>query len=134
MAVVQLRNPIPGRTFYDARKAGGTPSMMAMRALKRRLSNVVFTRMVADQAAREQIRQTPSTATTKARVTGPGGHSGHDSDSGVTGSHPNTGSSDQPLPGPGAGDPVGHVGHFRTERFKKRSDLVQPPEPLPTNA
>jgi transposase len=42
MAVVQLRNPTQGRAFYDARKAGGTPSLMAMRALKRRLSNVVY--------------------------------------------------------------------------------------------
>ena len=28
MAVVQLRNPTPGREFYDARKAGGTPSLV----------------------------------------------------------------------------------------------------------
>ena len=45
MAVVQLRNQTKGRAYYDARKAGGMPSMMAMRALKRRLSNVVFARM-----------------------------------------------------------------------------------------
>jgi hypothetical protein len=32
MAVVQLRNHTLGRAFYDARKAGGTPSLMAMRA------------------------------------------------------------------------------------------------------
>jgi len=42
MAVVQLRNQTRGRAYYDARRAGGMPSMMAMRALKRRLSNVVF--------------------------------------------------------------------------------------------
>ena len=42
MAVVQLRNQTEGRAYYDARRAGGMPSMMAMRALKRRLSNVVF--------------------------------------------------------------------------------------------
>lgn len=104
MAVVQLRNPTAGRAFYDARKAGGTPSMMAMRALKRRLSNVVFTQMAADQAAREQARRetttTTDTTTDRARATGPGGHSGHGSDSSATGSHPATGSSDQPLPGP----------------------------------
>jgi hypothetical protein len=29
--------------------AGGMPSMMAMRALRRRLSNVVFSRMLADR-------------------------------------------------------------------------------------
>ena len=53
MAVVQLRNQTKGRAYYDARKAGGMPSMMAMRALKRRLSNVVFARMLADQKRRE---------------------------------------------------------------------------------
>ncbi|MEO6998742.1 MAG: IS110 family transposase, partial [Terracoccus sp.] len=58
MAVVQLRHPTPGRAFYDTRKAGGTPSMMAMRSLKRRLSNVVYARMVSDQNRRDQLVQT----------------------------------------------------------------------------
>jgi transposase len=31
MAIVQLRNQTHGRAYYDARKAGGVPSMMAMR-------------------------------------------------------------------------------------------------------
>lgn len=89
MAVVQLRNPTPGRDFYRAKKAGGTPSLMAMRSLKRRLSNVVYARMVADQNSRDQ-----------SRVTGPGGQRGNDSDSSATGSQPHTGTSDKPLPGP----------------------------------
>jgi len=93
MAVVQLRNPTPGREFYDARKAGGTPSLMAMRSLKRRLSNIVYTRMVADQNRRDLARQA-------GEVTGPGGHRGNVSDSSVTGSQPHTGSSEKPLPGP----------------------------------
>ncbi|WP_143860841.1 transposase, partial [Nocardia cerradoensis] len=42
MAVVQLRNPTPGRVYYDGKKAAGKTSMEAMRALKRRLSNVVY--------------------------------------------------------------------------------------------
>jgi transposase len=94
MAVVQLRNPTPGRQFYDARKAGGTPSLMAMRALNRRLSNVVYARMVADQNRRDQ-----------AQVTGPGGHQGNDSVSSAAGSQPHTGSSDKPLPGPAISQP-----------------------------
>jgi transposase len=94
MAVVQLRNPTLGRAFYDARKAGGTPSLMAMRALKRRLSNIVYARMVADQNRRDQ-----------ATKTGPGGHLGNDSVSSATGSRPNTGSSDKPLPGPATTQP-----------------------------
>ena len=62
---------------------------MALRALKRRLSNVVFARMLADQNQRDQQP-----------VTGPGGQQGNDSDSSATGSQPHTGSSDKPLPGP----------------------------------
>jgi transposase len=54
MAVVQLRNQTPGRAYYDTRKAGGMPSMMAMRALKRRLSNVVYARLLTDQKRRKR--------------------------------------------------------------------------------
>jgi transposase len=94
MAVVQLRNPTPGRDFYRAKKAGGTPSLMAMHSLKRRLSNVVYARMIADQNCRDQ-----------SRVTGPGGQRGNDSDSSATGSQPHTGTSDKPLPGPATTQP-----------------------------
>ena len=73
MAVVQLRHPTKGRAYYDERRAGGMPSMMAMRALKRRLSNVVFARMLADQKRREA---------------GPGGQSGTPADSSVAGPDP----------------------------------------------
>jgi transposase len=85
MAVVQLRNQTKGRACYDTRKAGGMPSMMAMRALKRRLSNVVFARMLAGQKRREA---------------GPGGQSGTTTDSSATGLTPDTGPSDKPHPGP----------------------------------
>ncbi|WP_228816732.1 transposase [Nocardia transvalensis] len=53
MAIVQLRNPTAGRVYYDGNKAAGKTSMEAMRALKRRLSNVVYTAMLADQRNRE---------------------------------------------------------------------------------
>jgi len=86
MATVQLRNPGPGRTYYDRRKAEGKTSMEAMRALKRRLSDIVYRHLVDDAAAH--------------MVTSPGGQRGNVSDSSATGSHPHTGSSDQPLPGP----------------------------------
>ena len=49
MAVVQRRNQAKGLACYGARRAGGMPSMMALRALRRRLSNVVFSRMLADR-------------------------------------------------------------------------------------
>jgi len=46
MAVVQLRHDTPGRAYFR-RKLGKAP-MEAMRCLKRRLSNMVYQRMLAD--------------------------------------------------------------------------------------
>ena len=54
MAINQLRHRTEGRAYYDRRRAGGKPSMMALRVLKRRLSNVIFARMLADQTTRSQ--------------------------------------------------------------------------------
>jgi transposase len=62
------------------------PSMMAMRALKRRLSSLVFARMLADQKQREEA--------------GPGGQPGTTTDSSVTDLTPDIGSSEKPHPGP----------------------------------
>ncbi|MEV0430590.1 transposase [Micromonospora sp. NPDC050495] len=42
MATVQLRNPSEGRAYFDRKKASGKTSMEAMRALKRRLSDIVY--------------------------------------------------------------------------------------------
>ena len=42
MATVQLRSPGIGRDYYDRKKAAGKTSMEAMRALKRRLSDVAY--------------------------------------------------------------------------------------------
>jgi hypothetical protein len=86
MAVVQLRNQTPGRAYYDTRKAGGVPSMMAMHAPTRRLSNVVFARMLADQKPRE--------------AADPGGQPGTTTCSSVTDLTPDVGSSEKPRPGP----------------------------------
>jgi transposase len=94
MATVQLRNPTEGRAYYDRRKAEGKTSMEAMRALKRRLSNIVYRVMLDDALA--------AAAGTR---TGPGGQRGGDSDSSATGLLPHTGSSDKPLPGPAKTDP-----------------------------
>jgi transposase len=85
MATVQLRTATEGRAYYDGKKASGKTSMEAMRCLKRRLSDIVYRRMLEDAVG--------DTAT------GPGGQRGHDSDSSATGSHPHTGSSGKPLPG-----------------------------------
>jgi transposase len=85
MAVVQLRNPTEGRAYFDRRVAEGKTPMEAMRALKRRLSDIVYRQMIANA---------------KATRTSPGGQTGNDSYSSVAGSNPHTDTSDQPLPGP----------------------------------
>jgi transposase len=66
MATVQLRNPTEGRAYYDRRKAEGKTSMEAMRALKRRLSNIVFKTMLDDA-------MNPAVGAAR---TGPGGQRG----------------------------------------------------------
>jgi transposase len=91
MARVQMRNPGEGRTYYDRKRADGKGPMEAMRCVKRRLSDIVFQQMLNDAITHS--------------VTGPGGQQGNDSDSSVTDSHPNAGSSDKPLPGPAKPQP-----------------------------
>jgi transposase len=86
VATVQLRNPTEGPAYFAKRKADGKTSMEAMRALKRRLSDIVYRRMLDDAIS--------------GAVTGPGGQRGTTTDSNVAGSHPHTGTSDKPLPGP----------------------------------
>jgi transposase len=92
MATVQLRNPTEGRAYYDRKKAAGKTSNEAMRALKRRLSDIVYRHMIDDAI------------TTTA--TGPEGHRETSLHSSVTGSHSHTGSSDQSLPGPANTQPT----------------------------
>jgi transposase len=91
MAVVQLRHRTEGRAYFDAKKAAGKTSMEAMRALKRRLSNVIYARMVADQKRRQ--------------AAGPGGQSGTTLQSSVTDLTPDIGPSDKPLPEPATSHP-----------------------------
>ncbi|MFJ1767956.1 hypothetical protein ACIOD2_47095 [Amycolatopsis sp. NPDC088138] len=88
MGVVQLRNPNAGRAYFDSKKAVGKTSMEAMRALKRRLSNVVYARTLTDQKRRD--------------AAGQGRHSGTTLQSRVTGLTPYTGPSDKPQPEPAA--------------------------------
>ncbi|MER7074195.1 IS110 family transposase [Terrabacter sp. NPDC000476] len=52
MAIVQLRHDTEGRRYFDRKKAAGKSSMEALRALKRRLSDVVYRQMVADDDVR----------------------------------------------------------------------------------
>ena len=61
IAVSQLRHPWPGRVYYDRKRAEGTNTKEALRALKRQISDVVNRTMVADA---------------KRMRAGPGGHPG----------------------------------------------------------
>jgi transposase len=47
-AVTQLRNDTEGRTYYDRKIAEGKSSKEAIRALKRKISDRVYARLVAD--------------------------------------------------------------------------------------
>jgi transposase len=90
MAVVQLRHDTEGRAYYRRRLADGKTPMEAMRALKRRLSDVVYRKMVNDAK--------------KAR-TGPGGHVGATLQSSAASPIPTASSSDKSLPGPARRQP-----------------------------
>ena len=90
MATVQLRNPGPGRAYYDRTQGrrqdlDGSDARLKRTAVRHRLPH----------HARRRHRHAVS-----GLRTGPGGQRGNDSDSSAAGSHPHTGSSDKPLPGP----------------------------------
>ena len=95
MATVQLRNPTEGRAYYDRRKGEGKTSNEAMRALKRRLSDIVYRTMLDDAIGHAF----------SAPRTGPGGQQGNDSYSSAAGSQPQTSSSDKPHPNPSRTQP-----------------------------
>ena len=50
----QLRYPCEGREYYDRKRAEGKNSKEAIRALKRRLSNVIYQSLLADAGRLEQ--------------------------------------------------------------------------------
>jgi transposase len=78
-AVTQVRHHrSPGRAYYDRKRAEGKTGKEALRALKRRISDVIYAALLAD--ARQD----------HADATGPGGQTGNDSVSSATGSHPAT--------------------------------------------
>jgi hypothetical protein len=85
MAIVQLRHDTPGRAYYRRRLAEGKTAMEAIRALKRRLSDVVYRHMLRD-IQRSQ--------------TGPGGQPGATLQSSAADPNPEVNTSEQSLPGP----------------------------------
>jgi transposase len=90
MAVVQLRNDTEGRRYYRRKLAEGKTTMEAMRALKRRLSDVIYRQMAADA---------------KRLVTGPGGHMGATLQSSAADPNPWIDTSEKSHPGPAKPQP-----------------------------
>jgi hypothetical protein len=88
-----------GRRYYRRKLAAGKTSMEAMRALKRRLSDIVYRQMAADA---KRLR------------TGPGGHLGATLTSSAADPNPKIDTSDKSLPDP----PDSNVEH----RFRPRLD------------
>ena len=103
MAAGWLRNPTEGRAYYDRKVAAGKTPREAMRALKRRLSDIACHQMTLDA---------------RAAGTGPGGHVGAAAGSSAAGLHPSAGTSEKSLPGPATDDltpehPLHSSGHTR---------------------
>jgi transposase len=84
--IVQLRHDTAGRAYYRRKLAAGKTPMEALRCLRRRLSDAVYRQLVADAAGQPEAS--------------PGGHPGASVISSAAGLPPDTGTSDQPLPGP----------------------------------
>jgi transposase len=77
-AITQMRFAhSPGRAYYDRKVAEGKTHKEALRCLKRRISNAVYDKLMADARRRGALK-------------GPGGQAGNDSASSATGSHPAT--------------------------------------------
>jgi transposase len=88
-AVTQVRQPhSQGRAYYDKKLAEGKTHREALRAVKRQISDAVFTRLRADvRRAQAQARD-------------PAGQQGNDSAPSAAGSHPSNRLFGQATPGP----------------------------------
>jgi transposase len=119
MAIVQLRHDTDGRRYDDRRVAEGKTPLEAMRALKRRLSDVVYRSLVNDQK-RQRDSGSPDDGATPG--TGPGGHVGAATRSSAAGSNPNAGASDKSLPEPVGPDatPASISGRGRSSSRSRR--------------
>jgi transposase len=89
-AIVQLRRATEGRAYYRRKLAAGKTPLEALRCLKRRISDVIYRRLLADARAADPTEP----------GTGPGGHCGATQESSAVDLPPHIDTSDQPLPGP----------------------------------
>ena len=87
-AVTQIRyRHSEGHAYYQKKLAEGKTGKEALRALKRQISDAIYACLQAGTRRAAPVKS-------------PGGQPGNGSDSSAAGSHPDTGSSDKPLPGP----------------------------------
>lgn len=86
VAVSQIRHPGPGRDYYLRKIAEGKTKKEALRALKRRISDAVYRRLVADARLSTQR--------------GPGGQTGATTKISAANPTPTVDSSIKPQPGP----------------------------------
>ncbi|MGB6576304.1 MAG: transposase [Streptosporangiaceae bacterium] len=92
-AITQIRHRhSDGRAYYDRKVAEGKTHKEALRSLKRRISDAIYSRLQAD------ARRAAAAACAK----GPGGQPGNDSVAGVAGSHPECRLFGQATPEPGS--------------------------------
>ena len=89
-ATTQIRLDTEGRAYYRRKLAAGKTRAEAMRCLKRRISDALY----------RQLRTDTKITSLEGVEAGPEGHRGASHKSSAAGSHPHTGTSDQPLPGP----------------------------------
>ena len=93
-----------GYTYYHRKRAEGMTSKCALRALKRKISDTLYERMLHDAHPRKD----------------PGGHSGNDPVSSVAGSHPEP--------------PALRTSHSRAASNSKTTPNQQPLKPRPAPA
>jgi len=85
IAITQIRNRnSPGRAYYKRKLAQSKTKKEALRALKRKISDVIYRQLVADAQL----------------AMGPGGQAGTTLTASVTDPTPTAGTSDKPQPGP----------------------------------
>jgi hypothetical protein len=89
MAIAELRNDTEGQAYYRRKHAARNTPKEAIRALERRLTNVVHGQLVADQKRKRQATTT----------TDPGGQAGATTGSSAANSKPNVDPSEKSLPG-----------------------------------
>ena len=119
-AACQIRLDTPGRAYYRRKLAAGKTPMEAMRCLKRRISDAIYRQLVADARATTIDRTDHGVKEVGA---GPGGHHGASHQSSAAGSHPHTGTSDQPQPGPAKPtlQPTRRAGKTTTKKILSRT-------------